>query len=68
MKMFMKSYFENEAREVKPPLEYEYICLACAGKLGGKLAAGFNTHWKMTSCDMCGKKTESTDPHDFIWR
>lgn len=68
MKMFMKSYFEKEAREVKPPLEYEAICISCAGKLGGKIDRWLKSKWTNAECNVCGHKTEVTNPKEYIWR
>lgn len=68
MKMFMKSYYEKEAREVKPPLEYEAICISCAGKLGGKMDKWLQVTWHHGECGACGHKTEVTSPRNYIWR
>jgi transcription elongation factor Elf1 len=66
--MFMKSYTEKESREVKPPLENDYVCVSCAGKLGGKLDRRLPKKWAFATCDICGKKNEVTTPKEFIWR
>jgi transcription elongation factor Elf1 len=68
MKLFMKSHFEKEAREVKPPLDYEAVCVSCAGKLGGKVDRWLKSKWTHAKCDVCGHKTEVTTPKEFIWR
>jgi len=67
MKLFMKSYYEKAAREVKPPLEYEAICISCAGKLGGKINDQ-SVAWLVKKCDCCGLKAQVTKPRNFIWR
>lgn len=66
--MFMKSYTDPEAHEVKPPAELECVCLPCAGKLGGKLDRRLPKKWALATCSICCNKTEVTTPKEFIWR
>jgi transcription elongation factor Elf1 len=68
MKLFMKSYYEKTAREVKPPLENEFVCISCAGKLGGKVDRWLKMKWSVNKCDVCGHKTEVTTPTEYVWR
>jgi transcription elongation factor Elf1 len=68
MGMFMKSYTEKESREVKPPLENDYVCVSCAGKLGGKVDRWLKSKWSFNKCDVCGHKCEVTNPKEYIWR
>jgi transcription elongation factor Elf1 len=68
MKLFMKSYYEKEAREVKSPLENEFVCVSCAGKLGGKIFSWLDMKWSHNKCDVCGHKTEVAPPKEYIWR
>ena len=66
--MFMKSYTDKEVREVKPPLENTYVCVSCAGKLGGKVDRWLKSKWTFAKCDVCGHKCEVTSPKEYIWR
>jgi len=66
--MFMKSYYEKEVREIKPPLENEFVCVSCAGKLGGKVDRWLKSKWASAVCDVCGRTTEVTSPKEYIWR
>jgi hypothetical protein len=68
MKLFMKSYYEKDAREVKPPLENEFVCVSCAGKLGGKIFSWLDMKWSHNKCDVCGHKCEVAPPKEYIWR
>jgi len=68
MKLFMKSYYEKDAREVKPPLENEFVCVSCAGKLGGKIFRWLDMKWSHNKCDVCGNKCEVASPKEYIWR
>jgi transcription elongation factor Elf1 len=68
MKLFMKSHYEKEAREMKSPLENEYVCVSCAGKLGGKVDRWLKSKWAFAKCDVCGNKCEVANPKEYIWR
>jgi hypothetical protein len=68
MKLFMKSYYEKEAREMKPPLKYKAICISCAGKRGGKVDRWWKSKWTNAKCDACGHTTEVTSPKEYVWR
>lgn len=67
-KLFMRSYVENNLHEVKPPLEYEVICISCAGQLGGKMDRWVQSIWHHAPCGCCGAKKEVTAPKNYIWR
>ena len=68
MKLFMKSHYEKKAREMKPPLEYEAVCVSCAGKMGGKIFSWLDMKWAHAKCDVCGNKCEAANPKEYIWR
>lgn len=70
MKFFMKHFYDKSTtrQEVKDPLEYEFICISCAAKLGGKVDKWLNSTWHYGDCSCCNVKKEVTQPRDFIWR
>ena len=68
MKLFMRGFMDKERREIKPPLEYEAVCISCAGKLGGKMDKWLQTTWHLSKCSCCNNKTEVTSPRNYIWR
>jgi len=39
-----------------------------AGKLGGKIDRWLKSKWTNAKCDVCGNKTEVTNPKEYIWR
>lgn len=70
MKLFMRNFYdqpENRA-EIKDPMEYDLICIPCAGLLGGKMDRWVQTTWHSKKCDMCKTKKEVTSPKNYIWR
>lgn len=48
-------------------LEYEAICLRCAGIRGGKINDQ-SVSWLVKKCGCCGLKSQVTQPRNFIWR
>lgn len=70
MKLFMRNFYDNpdNLAEIKDPLEYEAVCIACAGKLGGKMDQWIKTAWSHDTCSCCKVKKEVTKPRNYIWR
>lgn len=68
MKLFMKSFFEQRAREIDTDKVYESLCMTCAGKLGGKPTDWSKGRWRADKCEVCGNQTEVTHSKEFIWR
>lgn len=70
MKLFMRNFYDQPGHlaEIKNPLEYEVICIACAGILGGKMDRWVRTAWQTRKCSMCDGKKEVTSPRNYVWR
>lgn len=69
MKLFMRNHYDNPEHTavIKEPMSYAFICIRCAGMLGGKLTDRGAT-WHVGKCDCCDAETPVTQPRDFIWR
>lgn len=69
MKLFMRNHYDNpdHTAVIKEPMSYAFICLRCAGTMGGKPSDRMPT-WHIAHCDCCGLETAVTQPRDFIWR
>lgn len=70
MKLFMRSLYDKNStlQEIKDPKDYRTLCVACAGKLGGKMSQDHKATWHFSACGCCGTIKEVTQPRDFIWR
>lgn len=70
MKLFMRNFYDqpDNRAEIKDPLEYETICISCAGKLGGKMDKWVHSTWHYGECSCCKVKKEVTQPRNYIWR
>jgi len=65
----MRNNYDNPEHiaPIKNPMDYNAICLRCAGIMGGKPANQMST-WHIANCDCCGLETPVTQPRDFLWR
>lgn len=70
MKLFMRNNYDNpkHVAPIKNPMDYNLICMRCAGMLGGKMAPRHHATWSQDKCDCCGKDATVTEPRDFIFR
>ena len=70
MKLFMRNFYteSSDLQEIKDPLEYEWICMTCASKMGGKMDRWAHTNWHYNECSCCKLKREVTEPKNYLWR